>query len=55
MLAEAEHEYRLDTKLPLNHPERKRFDDMFEWLKSEGAYFDKLKLILLMRRGKINI
>ena len=44
MLAEAEHEYRLDTKLPLNHPERKSFDDMFDWLKSEGAYFDKLKL-----------
>ncbi len=30
--------------MPLDHPERKRFNDMFEWLKKDGAYFEKLKL-----------
>ena len=30
--------------MPLDHPERKRFNDMFEWLKNDGAYFEKLKL-----------
>ena len=44
MLQEAEEQYRLDTMLPLNHPERQRFNDMFNWLKSDGAYFEKLKL-----------
>ena len=44
MLVEAEEQYKLDTSLPLDHPERKRFDDMFEWLKNDGAYYEKLKL-----------
>jgi len=34
----------LDTKLAVDHPERQRFNDMFEWLKNSGAYFEKLKL-----------
>ena len=30
--------------LPANHPERKRFNAMFDWMKNGGAEFDKLKL-----------
>lgn len=28
----------------MDHPERKRFNKMFDWLASDGAKFDKLKL-----------
>ena len=44
MLQEAEEQYRLDTSIPLDHPERTRFNAMFDWLKNDGAQFDKLKL-----------
>ena len=37
MLQEAEEQYRLDTSLPLDHPERTRFNAMFDWLKNDGA------------------
>jgi len=30
--------------LPADHPERQRFNKMFQWLKNSGAYFEKLKL-----------
>jgi hypothetical protein len=44
MLAEAEDEHTLDTTIPLEHPERRRFNKMFDWLKDNGAEFPKLKM-----------
>lgn len=44
ILLSAESEYKLDTNLPANHPERTRFNAMFDWMKNGGAEFDKLKL-----------
>ena len=33
-----------DTKLPLDHPERKKFDCMLTWMLAGGSEFDKLKI-----------
>ncbi len=43
ILVEAEEQFKLDTSLPLDHSERKRFE-MFECMKNYCAYFEKLKL-----------
>jgi hypothetical protein len=43
-LVEAEEEFKLDTTIAKDHPERARFNAMFDWLKSDGADFKKLKL-----------
>jgi tetratricopeptide (TPR) repeat protein len=37
-------ELELENKLPADHPERKRFQNLLDWLKNGGSYFDKLKL-----------
>ena len=37
-------EIDLDNKLPHDHPERKRFQDLLGWMKEGGADFSKLKL-----------
>ena len=44
MLAEAEEEYAKDTTIPKDHPERSRFNKMFDWLKDNGSEFPKLKM-----------
>jgi histone-lysine N-methyltransferase SETD3 len=33
-----------DRSVPLDHPERQRFNAMFDWMKKGGAQFPKLKL-----------
>jgi len=37
-------EKELDNKLPPEHPERRRFDNLLVWMKENGSSFDKLKL-----------
>jgi|LakMenE01Jun11ns_1017448.scaffolds.fasta_scaffold7848532_1 hypothetical protein len=44
MLRLAEQELALDRSLPLDHPERNRFNSLFTWMKEGGSKFDKLKL-----------
>lgn len=44
MLRLAEQELALDRSLPLDHPERNRFNALFTWMKEGGSKFDKLKL-----------
>lgn len=44
LIAFGEQELGLDRSIPLDHPERQRFNDLFSWMKSGGAQFDKLKL-----------
>ena len=44
LLKEYENEVEEDMKLPLDHPERLRFNSMLTWLISGGAEFDKLKI-----------
>ena len=39
-----EKELTLDRSIPLDHPERHRFNELFKWMKDGGAEFDKLKL-----------
>jgi hypothetical protein len=39
-----EDEIKDDTSIPLDHPERKRFQDMFDWMAEGGSEFPKLKL-----------
>jgi len=43
-IVEAETELALDRSIPLDHPERTRFGTMFDWMRSGGAEFPKLKL-----------
>ena len=44
LMEETKQEYEEDTKLPSDHPERKRFQNLIDWLKEGGAKFDKLKM-----------
>ena len=44
LLSIALEELKLDASIPLDHPERHRFNEMFDWLRNDGAKFDKLKL-----------
>lgn len=44
MIDEIKKEIEEDSNLPLDHPERKRFDALLNWLKDGGSEFDKLKL-----------
>jgi hypothetical protein len=37
-------EFELDNTLPLEHPERQRFERMLQWLKDGGSQFNKLKI-----------
>jgi len=41
---EIKKEIEEDSNLPLDHPERKRFDSLLNWLKEGGSDFGKLKL-----------
>ena len=38
-------EIELDSKLPMDHPERVKFQAMLDWMKKGGADYSKLKLI----------
>ena len=40
----AEKEIAEDRSIPLDHPERHRFNALFKWMKEGGAEFNKLKL-----------
>lgn len=42
---ETKMEYEDDNTLPVDHPERVRFDRMCQWLKDGGSKFDKLKIM----------
>jgi hypothetical protein len=44
MLHELRTEIEQDELLPLDHPERKRFQDLLDWMQKEGSDFSKLKL-----------
>ena len=44
LLEEAKTEYEEDNNLPIDHPERARFERMLKWLKDGGSQFDKLKI-----------
>ena len=33
-----------DSELPLDHPERKRFQNLLDWMQENGSDFSKLKL-----------
>jgi tetratricopeptide (TPR) repeat protein len=44
LLNDLVHELELENKLPVDHPERKRFQNLLDWLKDGGSEFDKLKL-----------
>lgn len=37
-------EYEEDNNLPVDHPERARFERLLEWLKNGGSQFEKLKI-----------
>ena len=37
-------EIEQENKLSADHPERKRFQNLLDWLKDGGSEFDKLKL-----------
>mmetsp|Transcript_15397 Transcript_15397/g.15375 ORF Transcript_15397/g.15375 Transcript_15397/m.15375 type:complete len:490 (+) Transcript_15397:259-1728(+) len=41
---EIEADIEIDTALPLDHPERKKFENLFNWLIEGGAKFPKIKL-----------
>jgi hypothetical protein len=41
---ETQYEHKEDNNLPLDHPERMRFDKMLKWLKDGGSEFNKLKI-----------
>jgi hypothetical protein len=44
ILEEVLEEWKIDQTLPDDHPEKKRFNTLIDWLKSGGSNFDKLKL-----------
>ncbi len=33
-----------DNSIPLEHPERQRFEKLLKWLKEGGSIYDKLKI-----------
>lgn len=43
-MAEITIEIEEDNKIPKEHPERKRFQTLLDWMEEGGAQFDKLKL-----------
>jgi len=44
LFEETKTEYEEDHSLPDDHPEKKRFDRLLQWLKDGGSQFDKLKI-----------
>ena len=43
-MKEVQEEFKLDTELSMDHPERIRFNKMLQWLKDGGSQYDKLKI-----------
>lgn len=41
---ETKSEYEEDNSIPVDHPERQRFEKLLKWLKEGGSQFDKLKI-----------
>ena len=41
---ETKTEYEEDNNIPIDHPERQRFEKLLKWLKEGGSQFDKLKI-----------
>ena len=44
MSEETKNEYEEDNSIPIDHPERQRFEKLLNWLKEGGSIFDKLKI-----------
>jgi len=44
MFEETKNEYEEDNSIPIDHPERQRFEKLLNWLKEGGSIFDKLKI-----------
>lgn len=44
LFEETKQEYEEDNNLPLDNPERARFERMLKWLKDGGSTFEKLKI-----------
>lgn len=44
LLEETKQEYEEDNSIPVDHPERARFEKLLEWLHEGGSTFDKLKI-----------
>ena len=43
-MEETAEEIEQDNLIPLDHPERKRFQNLLDWMQEGGADFSKLKL-----------
>lgn len=44
MFEETKLEIEEDNSIPLEHPERQRFEKLLKWLKEGGSIYDKLKI-----------
>ena len=44
LFKETDEEIKEDNKLPVDDPERVRFEKMLKWLKDGGSKYDKLKI-----------
>jgi hypothetical protein len=44
LLEETKQEYEEDNNLPIDHPERARFEKLLTWMREGGSKFDKIKI-----------
>ncbi len=44
LFEETKREYEEDNSIPVDHPERQRFEKLLVWMKEGGSIFDKLKV-----------
>ena len=44
LLDQTRQEYEEDNSIPLDHPERQRFETLLKWLEQGGSHFEKLKI-----------
>jgi hypothetical protein len=44
LFEETKNEYEEDNSIPIDHPERARFEKLLKWLKEGGSEFEKLKI-----------
>jgi len=44
LFEETKQEIEEDNSIPLEHPERQRFEKLLKWLKEGGSIYDKLKI-----------
>lgn len=44
LFEETKLEIEEDNSIPLEHPERQRFEKLLKWLKEGGSIYDKLKI-----------